>query len=174
MRIARWPSARFFPAQGAPKFWRFTKTCVISTPRACFFYGSERTVDSNESAGEAIRFTQRTLPGKNKILCAWRAEIPEILQIFPILSQDVGINFALSELLISTPRACLDSNATFSQSRASVTPYDLRSARFPGKKIKFCALGAPKFREFCNSFLGFFAQILQYLDAGRFLIRMQT
>ena len=39
---------------------------------------------------------QRRLPGKNKILCAWRAEIPEILQIFPILSQDVGINFALS------------------------------------------------------------------------------
>ena len=82
--------------EGAPKFRRFTKICVISTLRACFFYGSERTVDSNESAGEAIRFTQRTLPGKNKILCAWRAEIPEILQIFPILSQDVGINFALS------------------------------------------------------------------------------
>ena len=85
-----------FCARGAPKFRRFTKTCVISTPRACFFYGSERTVDSNESAGEAIRFTQRTLPGKNKILCAWRADIPEILEIFPILSQDVGINFALS------------------------------------------------------------------------------
>ena len=82
--------------QGAPKFRRFTKICVISTLRACFFYGSERTVDSNESAGEAIRFTQRTLPGKNKILCAWRADIPEILEIFPILSQDVGINFALS------------------------------------------------------------------------------
>ena len=47
--------------EGAPKFRRFTKTCVISTPRACFFYGSERTVDSNESAGEAIRFTQRAL-----------------------------------------------------------------------------------------------------------------
>jgi len=76
--------------------------------------------------------------------------------------------------VISTPRACLDSNATLTQSRASVTPYDLRSARFPGKKIKFCALGAPKFREFCNPFLGFFAQILQYLDAGRFLIRIQT
>ena len=69
---------------------------TLQTLRACFFYGSERTVDSNESAGEAIRFTQRTLPGKNKILCAWRADIPEILEIFPILSQDVGINFALS------------------------------------------------------------------------------
>ena len=34
----------------------------------------------------------------------------------------------------------------------------------PGKKIKFCALGAPKFREFCNPFLGFFAQILQFCN----------
>ena len=63
-----------------------------------FLYGSERTVDSNESAGESIRFTQRAHAAreKNKILCAWRAEIPEVLEIFPILSQDVGINFALS------------------------------------------------------------------------------
>ena len=50
-------------------------------PRACVF-GSERTIDSIGSFGDAIRFAQRTLAENNQILCAWRAEIPEILQFF--------------------------------------------------------------------------------------------
>ena len=50
-------------------------------PRACVF-GSERTIDSIGSFGDAIRFAQRTLAEKNQILCAWRAKIPEILQFF--------------------------------------------------------------------------------------------
>ena len=64
--------------------------------------------------------------------------------------------------VISTPRACLDSNATFTQSRASVTPYDLRSARFPEKKKlnsvrlarqnsgNFAILSWDFLRKFCN------------------------
>ena len=64
--------------------------------------------------------------------------------------------------VISTPRACLDSNATLTQSRASVTPYDLRSARFPEKKKlnsvrlarqnsgNFAILSWDFLRKFCN------------------------
>ena len=34
---------------------------------------------------------------------------------------------------------------------------------------EFCAGGAPEFRNFCNSFVNFFARISRNLDAGRAL-----
>ena len=67
-------------------------------PRACVF-GSERTIDSIGSFGDAIRFVLRKLAENDQILCAWRAEIPENLQffreIFARISRDLDAGRAL-------------------------------------------------------------------------------
>ena len=54
---------------------------MILTPRACFFE-SARTVDPVERLSDVMRVAQRLLADKRKNLCAWRAEIPEVLQFF--------------------------------------------------------------------------------------------
>ena len=45
-----------------------------------YVFGTERTIDSIESFSDAMRFAKRTLAAKDPILCAWRAETPEMLQ----------------------------------------------------------------------------------------------
>ena len=49
---------------------------------ARLLFGSGRMVDPVESLSDVMRVAQRLLADKRKDLCAWRAEIPEVLQFF--------------------------------------------------------------------------------------------
>ena len=68
---------------------------------------------------------------------------------FAELSQDFETKVASSRRRAA---AFSDLNARLTQSRASVTPYVLQSARWP-RTIQFCARNALKFQNFYNSFV---------------------
>ena len=63
-------------------------------------------------------------------------------------------------------------NALPTRQTAATKFRGLRNAHWP-IACKFCARGAPKFQEFCNSFARFGRKTLRDLDADRALFRWQ-
>ena len=63
-------------------------------------------------------------------------------------------------------------NALPTRQAAATKFRGLRNAHWPIAR-KFCARGAPKFQEFCNSFARFGRKTLRDLDADRALFRWQ-
>ena len=93
-------------AQGAPKFRKFCnsfarfshKICAISTPRACFF-GSERTMDPDESFSDVLRFAQRMLAEVNEFCARGAPKFRKFCKSFVTILRGLKIR------VISTPDA---------------------------------------------------------------------
>ena len=141
----------------------WNKICVISTPRACSF-GSERTIDSIKSFGDAIRFAQRTLAEKSQILCAWRAE--RFCNSF--------MNPLRKLCVISTPGASLLGsvrNFDFTKSFSHVTRFSQRTL---AECTHFFCSRRAKIPEILKNFRKNLEQNLRHFGAARLIFRIYT
>ena len=134
MRSARWlKKSQILCAWRAeiPEILQFfvkvlRKFCDVSTPDA-YLFRPGRTFDFTKSRSVVMRLAQHTLAECTHF---YLRKARRNSGNFAKLSQDFGTKFVSSRRCAA---AFSDLNALLTQSRASVTPYVLRSARWPKK-----------------------------------------